>query len=166
MACQSVTPWKDAPVAPTSERSSAVGGSTVICFSSSGRLVKYSRHERPHGSLPAFAWDDVVLQRNPYPPHYGETFAFSAFLYPQPHRFALRLPTLFGKTLGLPRSTYITEWVRSALFAGSVGCPREAIAKCLYPLQCLLAQAYQHLRLVRRNDVYQAFTSVDQCHSL
>src|SRR5713226_7110796 len=166
MACQSVTPWKDAPVASTPEISSAVGGSTVICFSSSGRLVKCFRHERPCGSLLAFAWDDVVLRFHPSPPHCRETFAFSAFLYPPSRWFALRLPTLFGRTLGFPRSAYLTRWVRSALFAGSVGCPREAIAKCLYPLPCLLAQAYQHLRLVCRHDVYQAFTSVDQCHSL
>src|SRR5712692_7962557 len=32
MACQSVTPWKDAPAASTSV-ASVVGGSTVICFS-------------------------------------------------------------------------------------------------------------------------------------
>src|SRR5712692_8258584 len=59
MACQSVTPWKDAPAASTSD-GSVVVLSAVICFSSLCRLVKGSRHERPCGSLPAFAWGDVA----------------------------------------------------------------------------------------------------------
>src|SRR5713226_851892 len=59
MACQSVTPWKDAPAASTSD-GSVVVLSAVICFSSLSRLVKGSRHERPCGSLPAFAWGDVA----------------------------------------------------------------------------------------------------------
>src|SRR5215469_16429877 len=92
MACQSVTPWKDAPAASTSV-DAVVDFSAVICFSSLGRLVKCSRHERPGGSLPVFAWDDVAFWRNPYPPHYKVAFAFSAFLCPQPHWFTLRLPT-------------------------------------------------------------------------
>jgi len=67
--------------------------------------------------------------------------------------------------MGLPCSAYVTEWVRSALFAGGVGCPRGRRSDTSFPPQCLLAQATQHLRLVPLNDVYQAFTSVDQYHS-
>src|SRR6266516_2809132 len=33
-------------------------------------LIKFSRQERPNGSLPAFAWDTVVCRPHPYPLHY------------------------------------------------------------------------------------------------
>jgi len=33
----------------------------VICFPARGRFAKLSRDERPGGSLPAFAWDDVAI---------------------------------------------------------------------------------------------------------
>src|SRR2546423_4261920 len=92
-----------------------------------------------------------------YPPDYRAAFAFSALLYPQSHQCTLRLPTRFGRTMGLPCSAYVTEWVRSALSAGGVGCPRGRRSDTSFPPQCLLAQATQHLRLVPLNDVYQAF---------
>ncbi len=38
---------------------------------------------------------------------------------------------------------------------------RQEISKHLYLATYLLAQAYQHLWLVRSDDVYQRFTSVD-----
>src|SRR6266851_77292 len=48
-------------------------------------------------------------------------------------------------TVGLPCSAYITEWVRSALFAGGVSCPRGRRNQTSYPPRCLLAQASQPL---------------------
>lgn len=85
MAYHSVSTWEAAP---------AVVASAVICFASSIRFAKLSREGRPPGSLPAFAWGDVVDDRNPYPPHYKAAFAFSVFRYPQSRRLALRLAHL------------------------------------------------------------------------
>ncbi len=52
------------------------------------------------------------------------------------------------KISGLPCFARVTEWVRSALSAGGVGCPREGHQESLCPPRCLLAQACQHLWLV------------------
>ncbi len=72
-----------------------------------------------------------------------------AFAFSHPHtRIAM------GHT-GLPRSARLTS-----LSAGSVGCPCQGIIETLYPLQCLLAQACQHLRLGAHHDVYREFTCV------
>jgi hypothetical protein len=59
--------------------------------------------------------------------------------------------------MGLPCSVQVTKWVRFALFAGGVACPRGRRSETPFPPQCLLAQAAQHLRLVPLNGVYQAF---------
>ena len=69
-------------------------------------LIKFSRQERPNGSLLAFAQDDVALWRNPYPSHYRAAFAFSVFLCPQPHRPSLRLAVLSRRITGFPRSVW------------------------------------------------------------
>ena len=50
------------------------------------RLVKFSRKERPDGSLPAFAWSLCAS----YPSHYRMAFACSILLCPQSHRQPLR----------------------------------------------------------------------------
>ena len=48
---QSTAMSEDAPVSVVT---------AVICLSSSCRLIKFSRDERPRGSLPAFAESDLV----------------------------------------------------------------------------------------------------------
>jgi hypothetical protein len=85
------------------------------------------------------------------------------FRVPLPALSSARLAAAYRerKRSGLPCFTEITEWVRSALSAGGVGCPRESPQNSLCPPRCLLAQACQHLWLVARYDVYQAFTYVD-----
>jgi hypothetical protein len=55
------------------------------------RLRDDSHPPTPEGSLPACAWSDVALRRNPYPHHYSTAFAFSLLLYLLPRRLALRL---------------------------------------------------------------------------
>jgi hypothetical protein len=52
-------------------------------------FAKRSRQERPDGSLPAFAWDDVAASRNPYPGDYRLAFACSIVLYPLAHHAGL-----------------------------------------------------------------------------
>jgi len=101
MACQSVTPWKDVPVASPSGDGSLAGIAAVICFSSLGRLVKGSRDERPCGSLHVFTWGDVAPSIRPI------TERLSLF----PHSFT-RHPfglltvsyPMLGKMTGLPCS--------------------------------------------------------------
>src|SRR3546814_16042941 len=73
----------------------------VICIPSCRRLDKFSRRERPSGSLPAFAWDDVALRLNPYPSHYRPAFAFSTFLYPHHQQHSLRSACPEGRSYGL-----------------------------------------------------------------
>jgi hypothetical protein len=62
----------------------------VICFPPFRRFFKLSCNERPTGSLPAFAWDDVALRLNPCPPHYRTAFAFSSFFYLHSQQLPLR----------------------------------------------------------------------------
>jgi hypothetical protein len=66
------------------------------------------------------------------------------------------LPAI-GRTMGLPCSVQVTQWVRFTLFADDVWCPRGRRSETPFPSQCLLAQATQHLRLVSLNGVYQVF---------
>src|SRR5260370_36921468 len=82
------------------------------------RFVKCSCSERPCGSLPAFAWGDILLRVNPYPPHYSMTFAFSAFLFPHLCRLSLLIAFTFVRYSVLPCPSTVTECVRLALFAG------------------------------------------------
>jgi hypothetical protein len=84
------------------DRTSRVCDRHLLCLL--GRFLKLSRDERPDGSLPAFAWDDVGQRRNPYPAHYRQAFAFSILLYPQRRWLPLQLPTLNGNVTGLPCS--------------------------------------------------------------
>ncbi len=148
MSDQSVTPWKDAP---------AVWVSAVICFSS---LVAYSS---------AFVMKDLaevcplsrgMMLQSLFPPLQKDV----RFLrLPLPAISLAHLAAAYRKRKisGLPCSAQIPEWVRSALFAGGLGCPRGSRPKSLFPPRCRLAQACQHLRLVLGNDVYRAFTCVD-----
>ena len=55
---------------------------------------------------------------NSCPAHYRSAFASSLVLYPQPHRFALRLVSPRGRATGLPRSAFVPGRVRSCLSAG------------------------------------------------
>ena len=82
MVCQSTPSWEAAPTVLLS--------SVVICFASFVWLVRLSRNERPNGSLPAFAWDNVALRLDPYPLHYKAAFAYSILLCPQSIGFLLR----------------------------------------------------------------------------
>ncbi len=96
---------------------------TAICLPTLRRFIKLSRDERPAGSLPAFAWDDVGLNLNPYPLDYRAVFAFSSILYPQFYRLALRLAfpcdEVAWENYGLTTFRMSTIlWVRSDLSAG------------------------------------------------
>jgi hypothetical protein len=86
------------------------------------RLIKLSRHERPDGSQPAGAWDDIAVRRNPYPFHYRTAFAFSIIPYPTPHRLTLRLAVPQRENVGLTtfRRFVIPRGVRFCLSAGGV----------------------------------------------
>jgi hypothetical protein len=76
-------------------------------------VSKFSRDERPCGSLPAFAWSDVVLRRNSYPTHYRPAFAFSAILCPHRQQSSLRstCPNSQGSDTGLPCSASFARMV-------------------------------------------------------
>jgi hypothetical protein len=70
------------------------------------RFAKFSRDRKPRGSLPAFASDNVAI-RIP-------TITVGRSLPASPlHDLAAWLPQ--GSNAGLPRSTCVTEWVRSLL---------------------------------------------------
>ena len=85
-------------------RTSSIFCRHLLCLL--GRLVKFSRKERPDGSLLAFAWSNVATQLNSYPSRYRMAFAFSIFFYPQLHQFALRPTFPFGRAMGLPRFAF------------------------------------------------------------
>ena len=70
------------------------------------RLIKFSRDERPVGSLHLFRLGMLTF-RCPYLPHYRIAFACSDILYPLSYRLALRLAFPKGRTSGLPRSARI-----------------------------------------------------------
>jgi hypothetical protein len=61
---------------------------------------------------------DVAKRLNFYLPHYQAAFACSLILYPYHLRLILRFAFPDGSETGLPRSAFITEQVRSSLFAG------------------------------------------------
>ena len=66
--------------------------SVVICIASSSQLTTFSRPQRPGGSGLAFAQSSSTLRLiNSYLLDYRATLAFSAILYPHPHRLTLRL---------------------------------------------------------------------------
>src|SRR5436305_7330301 len=122
MSCQSVSPWKDAPAALCS---------AVICFSScvvwSSVLVMKDRAEVcPLAREVMFQLLSVPLQdglrffRIP-PSPFGTPCGF--------------LPDI-GRTEGLPCSEQVTKWVRFALFAGGVACPRGRRSETCFPPQC------------------------------
>jgi hypothetical protein len=137
----------------------------VICFPPLGQFARFSRDERPDESLPAFAWGDVALGLDPYPPHYKAAFASFIFPYPHIYRLALRFAFPFGRCMGLPRS------VLGPLDGLGPACSpvarhlRQEKLQFLLLATCLLAQAFelvvlQHLWLVPFDDVYQRFTYV------
>src|SRR6266852_1753562 len=120
MACQSVTPWKDAPAASTSGFS-VVEGSAVICFSSS---VVYSSILVTKDLAEVCPLSrEVMLQPLSFPLQDGIRF----LRFPLPAISSAYLAAAYRerKISGLPCFARVTEWVRSALSAGGVGCPRE-----------------------------------------
>ena len=98
---------------------------------------------------------------NPYPIHYKLAFAFSGILYPLAYRLPLRVAFHSRwRQLGLPCSANSIRWVRACLSAGGIiDCVKRYKSALTIPLT-FLAQAFQHLRLVLDNDVYQQFTCV------
>ena len=95
--CQSIEVWETAPAVT----------SAIICFVSFVSLFKFSRKERPDGSLPVFTRDDVTIRFNPYPLHYRAAFAFSIFFCPQPRWLPLQVAFPDGRATGLPCSAYM-----------------------------------------------------------
>src|SRR6266568_4757082 len=89
-----------------------------------------------------------VVMFQPLSPPLQEGFRF--FRLPLPALSSARLAAAYRerKRSGLPCFAERTEWVRSALSAGGVECPREGPQNSLCPPRCLLAQACQHLWLV------------------
>lgn len=65
------------------------------------------------------------------------------------------------KISGLPCFARVTEWVRSALSAGGVGCPREGHQKASTRHGAFWLKLVSIFSLSPGNDVYQAFTCVD-----
>jgi hypothetical protein len=98
---------------------------------------------------------------NPYPPHDRVAFAFSLLLCPPAYQLALRRAFPGGRRTGLPCSGSVTdEWVRRALSTGSVAAQDKEHGSPWAGSVAMLAQAFQHLRLVMGYGVSQAFTWV------
>src|SRR5215469_14308191 len=100
MECQPGTTSGAAPAGVTAADISALLPESV----GQGSLVTKDQREvsrlSPRGK--------VAGRLNPYPLHYRAAFACSLFLYPPPHRFALRLAFPGGETTGLPRFVPVT----------------------------------------------------------
>jgi hypothetical protein len=95
MAHQSTSRWTTAPA----------GVSAVICIVSLIGLPSSLVKKDHDGSLPAFAWGDLV-RVNSTPIHLITRWpSFSIFLCPHPHRLPLRVAFPDGRSTGLPRST-------------------------------------------------------------
>jgi hypothetical protein len=85
-----------------------------------------SRDERPDGSLPAFAWDNVPFRRfsryrfQVQPLSNLLPAGFRFLRHPIPAAPSARLAAHFprGRTTGLPRSARVPTWVRSLLYTG------------------------------------------------
>ena len=126
------------------------------------RFLRGSRAETPQGSLPACAAGDVAHTPDATRIH-PITGWPSLFPPPYPHCpwLALWPPYLTWRSnMGLPR------FARSTRMGEVLSVRRERWTsmteyyKTLYPLQCLLAQASQHLWLGAHHDVYRECTCV------
>ena len=93
-------------------------GFPFICDFLLQKFYKFSRKEKPDGSLPAFAWGDIST---PIRSHYRNGIRFFHHPYPHFYRLPLRLAFQFpGENTGLPRFTRLTVWVRFRLSADSL----------------------------------------------
>ena len=91
----------------------------IICFVSSSWFLRPSRTERPDGSQHAFAWGNVARKAQPLSTSLQD--GIRLLHPPLPALLRARLTTCFplqGRSTGLPRSTFATEWVRPRLYAG------------------------------------------------
>lgn len=128
------------------------------------RFAKFSRDERPDGSLPAFAWGDVAdslsCSSTPIRP-ITERFSLSPSSFTRnPIGSPYDLLSLSGQVTGLPRSAYIPSVGLGAVFPPVVLHLRQRNRKSLILSTYLLVQACQRLWLVTDYDVYQQFTYV------
>ena len=124
------------------------------------RFVKFSRQERPDGSLPAFAWDNVAYRATPmiaitatpslFPSSsacYSINSPYSSFPIWESNRFTtFRLLTRFDSL----ELTYPPVGL----------CLRVDTREIQHHPTHFLVQACQLLWLVQHNDVYQSFTYV------
>ena len=99
----------------------------VICFPTLGWFVKFSRDERPGGSLPAFAWSDVASRLGSRPLTTGSTpippITGRRLLPPPSHtRRPISVPYGSLSLSGDLRAYHVLckypVWVRSCLSAG------------------------------------------------
>src|SRR5579871_2381259 len=155
MACQSPVLWEDAPGGLSiSDFSSVVEVAPIICFSSFDRFLKFSRAERPDGSLLAFAQGYV----SPF------IHAITAWLslFPSsctnnPIGSSCEELSLSGRLLVF----HVPREYQDGLGSASppvVCCLRQRNRKPPILTTYLLVQACQHLWLVAHHDVYQQFT--------
>jgi hypothetical protein len=72
------------------------------------KFCKFSCKERPHGSLPAFAWDNVIryftIQSLSAPLQSGVRFFHVPLPAPPPAHLTVGFPAYRGEDTGLPRS--------------------------------------------------------------
>ena len=119
-------------------------------------MVRYSRDERPDGSLPAFAWGDVPLRGQPLS---GRLQTDICVLRPPlPATLSAGLAARFprGRATGLPSSPCITQWVRLSLCTGDVVCPCHGTQ---YPMNPSPFRGMSILAPALVNDVYREFAS-------
>jgi len=90
---------------------------TVIQHSLTKGITACSRDGTPAGSLPAFAWGNVVVTQPLSRPLQA---SLRLLQHPLPAALSACLATCFprGRNTGLPRSVCVPGWVRSRLFAG------------------------------------------------
>ena len=94
---------------------------------------------------------------NPYLAHYRLAFAFSRILYPQPYRLALQHTFPLGQLwedYGLNTFRLSTMSGLGPAYSPVAQHLRQITDQYLFLSTYLLVQAYQHLWLVPRDDVY------------
>ena len=126
----------------------------LLCLLS--RLRRWSRDERPDGSLPACAWGDVPLRG---PPLSGRLQTDICVLRPPlPATLSAGLAARFprGRATGLPSSPCITQWVRLSLCTGDVVCPCHGTQ---YPMNPSPFRGMSIWAPALVNDVYREFAS-------
>jgi uncharacterized protein with von Willebrand factor type A (vWA) domain len=111
----------------------------------------------PAGSLLAFAWDNVAYAQSLSRPLQAN---IRLLQHPLPAALSARLAAHFprGRTMGLTRSMCVSRSGVGPACSPVAQRLRQVKEKHLYLATRLLAQAYQHLWLVRSHDVYQQFT--------